>query len=332
MIQTDLYFSVFKCCVFVKGSKKAAIYDVFREELMHIPLSLYDLIETHKNKRIIDIYNEFIGEEDILNEYFQFLKEKEIIFFSKQKDTLNNFPEIDFKYEQTNLLTNIVICFNESVELSSIVKVLMNIEDVRCKYIQLRFGPNLSFKKIENIICLFIEAEILRGLSIFINSKTYETEIGSDLFSHPIIQDVTVYNSDSDITGIDKTRFYSHSDFPCFRSLNEERFKHFQPNILSFSESKGYNSYYNRKSFINVNGDIFQSPFTEKVFGNIYKDSLKEITRTASYQQLWNVTKDKISVCKDCEFRYVCIDGRVPIKKGDNFYYSTDCKYSPYEE
>lgn len=35
--------------------------------------------------------------------------------------------------------------------------------------------------------------------------------------------------------------------------------------------------------------------------------------------------------CKDCEFRYMCPDNRIPLKKDNNTYYhDNSCNYDPY--
>ena len=53
----------------------------------------------------------------------------------------------------------------------------------------------------------------------------------------------------------------------------------------------------------------------------IAKDCGKTIN-IQKLQHLWDITKDKIEICKDCEFRYVCPDHRIPFKeKEENQYY-----------
>ncbi|WP_081748220.1 SPASM domain-containing protein [Aquimarina megaterium] len=83
---------------------------------------------------------------------------------------------------------------------------------------------------------------------------------------------------------------------------------------------------------MNPNGDIQQSPFTDKVFGNIETKSLLSIISNQTFQEYWDIPKDKIEVCKDCEFRYVCNDGRMPLKRDDKMYYFEEiCTYNPYK-
>jgi hypothetical protein len=46
---------------------------------------------------------------------------------------------------------------------------------------------------------------------------------------------------------------------------------------------------------------------------------------------LWSAKKDHIDVCKYCEFRYMCLDSRLPIKRKDKeWYFETECNYNPY--
>ena len=46
---------------------------------------------------------------------------------------------------------------------------------------------------------------------------------------------------------------------------------------------------------------------------------------------LKNIKKDQISVCKDCEFRYVCTDCRAYTQNsGDQYSKPLKCNYDPY--
>lgn len=47
-----------------------------------------------------------------------------------------------------------------------------------------------------------------------------------------------------------------------------------------------------------------------QTFGNIKDTTLEEALRQKDFKRYWNLTKDHIEVCKDCEFRYICIDCR----------------------
>ena len=67
-------------------------------------------------------------------------------------------------------------------------------------------------------------------------------------------------------------------------------------------------------------------------FGNIKNTTLSEAIHKKDFKKLWNITKDQIEECKDCEYRYVCTDCRVFIKDNANIYSKpSKCNYNPYK-
>jgi hypothetical protein len=44
------------------------------------------------------------------------------------------------------------------------------------------------------------------------------------------------------------------------------------------------------------------------------------------------VFKDEIAICKDCEYRYMCVDSRLPLYQNeDNLWVlEGECNYNPY--
>jgi len=71
----------------------------------------------------------------------------------------------------------------------------------------------------------------------------------------------------------------------------------------------------------------------EDVCGNVLKTSLGEIVNGNELKKFWSLSKDKISVCQDCEYRYACPDCRPKAKAGggENLYAKPyQCFYDPY--
>jgi radical SAM protein with 4Fe4S-binding SPASM domain len=69
-----------------------------------------------------------------------------------------------------------------------------------------------------------------------------------------------------------------------------------------------------------------------EIFGNINESSLTEVLdyKEEEVHKYWNITKDQIEVCKDCEFRYICTDCRA-FRESDNIYSKPlKCNYNPY--
>ena len=98
-----------------------------------------------------------------------------------------------------------------------------------------------------------------------------------------------------------------------------------------FSESLQYNNCLNKKIGIDINGEIKNCPSMEKSYGNISNTSLLDVINNNEFKALWSINKDKINICKDCEFRYVCTDCRAFISDPDDIYSKPlKCGYNPY--
>ena len=105
--------------------------------------------------------------------------------------------------------------------------------------------------------------------------------------------------------------------------------------IEHFTESQKHNTYFNRKLYIGQKGEIKNAPECEISFDFIQDiktvEELKEIISLPDFQRYWFVKKDNCDVCKDCEFRYICIDNRLPkYKSSGTWYFEKECNYNPY--
>lgn len=77
-------------------------------------------------------------------------------------------------------------------------------------------------------------------------------------------------------------------------------------------------------------GDVFPCPpARDIVLGNVKRQSLSDIIVSDHLKQIWELTKDKIETCQDCEYRYACFDCRGKAKNLTSK--PTDCWYNPYE-
>ncbi len=131
-----------------------------------------------------------------------------------------------------------------------------------------------------------------------------------------------------------KTSSILVNDYNRFRNPVSQS-ENFYINISIFSESRDYNAYFNGKIYIDDQGLIKNAPETTLGFGNIDNiesvNQLREIVSLPEFQKYWRITNDKIDVCKDCEFRRMCISGGLPKQRANGSWFNTnECDYNPY--
>lgn len=100
-----------------------------------------------------------------------------------------------------------------------------------------------------------------------------------------------------------------------------------------FIKRLSYNSCWIGKICITFNGDVIPCIMARKeIAGNIKDNSLDNIVQN-SIKKYWQLNKDQIIICKDCEFRYTCNDCRPLVRGVTNNLYSKspDCLYNPYD-
>ncbi len=132
-------------------------------------------------------------------------------------------------------------------------------------------------------------------------------------------------------TGITYTKQKINSESHC--GLIQTNY--FSINIDSFFESLNHNSCLNKKISIDKDGYIRNCPSMSQHFGNIKDTTLEEALNHSDFKKYWNVNKDMISICKDCEFRHICTDCRAYTER-THFEEDIDlskplkCGYNPY--
>ncbi len=71
-------------------------------------------------------------------------------------------------------------------------------------------------------------------------------------------------------------------------------------------------------------------------YGNLNSNNLEEVLTKSDFKRYWNINKDHINICKDCEFRYICTDCRAYTeethvnKEGLDISKPLKCGYNPY--
>lgn len=101
----------------------------------------------------------------------------------------------------------------------------------------------------------------------------------------------------------------------------------------SYVIKQRWNSCWFGKAAVTSSGDVLPCVFARsQVAGNVKQQGFAKIVQGDKMLEFWGLNKDKVYVCKDCEFRYVCEDC-TPWSYGftGNLYSKLPtCTYDPY--
>ncbi len=330
------YFSLFENCKIVKGITRSMICDLQREKYFFIPNSLYDLINEYNGKKKEDILK-IHGREncETINEYFDFLHENEFIFWISRRKDLNMFTPLNLAFDLPSIVSNAIFQIS-NLTVNSLQRIIKEFEELNCQDIQFQFECTKQLDCLEQV---FICTELARIRSIEIYLK-WNNDLNIDnlellIEKYPRIRILTVHSSpsfylNSHIASMGML-FYTTEKIDFLKSCGLVHWDYFNTNIKLFTEAQQHNTCLNRKISIDVNGEIKNCPSMTKSYGNIKDTTLAEAIEKPGFKDLWFINKDKIHVCKDCEFRYICTDCRAYIENPEDIYSKPlKCGYNPY--
>lgn len=316
-------------CIPVMGFKHLVFYDIERQLYMRFPKS--------------DFFDGNISElkrfelEKVSRNGLEILKAHKLLMTTKADIDDKCLKNSSFyKWKHPSKITNAIIELSNNNELIcpfAFSRLLKHLDAFRCRHIMLHLKSSLSCNQLKVVIDLVHLSEI-NSLQLVV---PYELEYDTDDFGAFIMQQP-------------KLKYILFENAPVNRNLENKLFftkrklklsdkKHpdqFNTNLFLFSEAQYHHTYFNRKLFIGERGEIKNAPECEEIHGWIQSisetEQLEQIINTSSFQRLWFVNKERCEVCKDCEYRYMCVDNRVPYQQENGYWnHQQTCNYDPYE-
>jgi len=311
------YFKLYANCILVKGINNSVIYDLFLSRYYVLPIELANLINEFEESSfdcVISSHQDF--QSEITSFCNELINQGYADWF--EEDELELYPNVNLEWDYPAHITNVVINSNNHKVIS---KTLMLVEDLLTPAVLLRTN------------------KVDTNLLVLLN-KVLETSIVSHIEIITPILSVTHKEIERNMRL--KTIWLGNkipSEFKNYAKIKsiKERvyFKQKHPVYELFTESQAHHTYFNRKMYIGVKGEIKNAPECKEEFGNINDlesvEELKQIIATPEFQKYWFVHKELCDVCKDCEFRHMCVDNRLPYQRKDgSWYHQIECNYNPY--
>ncbi|QHI38817.1 hypothetical protein IMCC3317_42170 [Kordia antarctica] len=328
------YFILFANCIPVKGYARSVVCDVQTNTFEFIPNELFQIVTEFKENTLQEIIQNFGKEhESIINEYFNYLEEKDFGFWNPT--LIPELTPISLEWQSPQRITNALIDVKKESTLPY-HKINKELDELGCAALELRFSYDIRIHELDCVLSFF-EKSTLRSIDLFL---IYSEELTDDSLSKLFKKHSRVFNVNiaeapfsKDIFLVNKTVFINFVEEKiepsvCCGIVNPT---YFRINIDHFTESVSKNNCLNRKVSIDGDGHIKNCPSLPVSYGNINEMTLNEAIEKKGFKDTWSITKDQIETCKDCEFRYICTDCRAFTEDTSTIYAKPlKCNYNPY--
>lgn len=339
------YFRTFANCLISKGVTRSIISDLQREISEFIPNSMVEIIEElNSNVSISDVVKMYCEEdeenEEIIREYISFLQKKNLGFYC-EKDDFKRFPPLNLSFHSPSHITNIIIEIRKS-NISQLQQIVSSLDILLCKNVNLVFYESLNFDDYK-IISAFFENSVVENVEIV---AKYEGNTNRELLekiSKEFIKltRLTLFNAPEKEVIVQNSKILMDvillkTQVTNFKFCGIVNMEYFDTNLPKILESINHNSCLHKKISIDIDGNIKNCPSMPQIFGNIKNILLEKAVAQKDFNKYWNITKDHIEICKDCEFRNICTDCRAYTerthdKNGIDISKPLKCGYDPYK-
>jgi SPASM domain peptide maturase of grasp-with-spasm system len=307
MLETpNNYLKLFASCVIVNGVQRSTICDLQRNKYHFIPNSLYEILSEYKHLTTVEILSKFKNSKDrkIIIDYFNFLIKYELAFITTEPDL---FPEIEKVFHQPSVISNSILDIGLDSPLENLGKYFQELTILGCKALEVRFFVDVSNDTIELILKKTINSS-LNSIEILLpfNSKRDNKWANIIFQNHKRVCSIIFHSSK-------KEEFNYNEKSKCFVGYIKKKIDsamccgnvsmgRFAINISHFMESLNFNSCLNKKVSLDEFGQIKSCPSSSIIYGKIKETSIIDVVANPNFRKLWDINKDQISICKDCEF------------------------------
>ncbi len=339
VINKNLYFYRHKWCLPVKGLKRGSINDFDRGNIKLVPNLLCDILLDYSGCKISMVYEHFVkrkDDENVLNEYFQFLIDEEFIFLSEDIEyelDLNLQSNFEYPHE----IHSCIIDYNKN-SFYSIESVINQVNNLGGQSIQFRFFDTFSNEFINRILeCT--NNTTFRNIELILKylDEDWEKILKENIEENYRRVSQVVFHSYKENVEKENVNNYGNLNYIYSTSFINDCSScgtinpiFFDTNKYTYLIGKKFNTCLYKKISVDVNGNIKNCPSMNISFGNIQEVKLKDVVIQRELKKYWNITKREIDDCKKCEFRLVCTDCRAYLKNDDLYSKPLKCNYDIY--
>lgn len=332
---TGKFLYVYSDIFFTKGHRRTMMCDFKKKMWQFIPNEYFELTQLFKRHTIdaIEAINKV--EPASLYEFIEFLIADKC---AQVVDQIDFFPDIDLKWDTSHPIENSIIDIDQYSK-HDYVKIANELQVLFCRNIQFRSFSCIALAETARIIDVFKckdfeSLDFILKYSDSISAEDYlelaRKNPSVSFIVHSAPENLFFESKLKDIYPIVGYVQYIQQNISsanCCGIINKEGFV-FPRFPRDFIEGVVRNRCLNGKISISVCGDIKNCPSMKESYGNIQTDSLIEVIQKKEFRDYWFITKDKISTCRDCEYRHICNDCRAFAES--KWGKPSKCSYNPY--
>lgn len=322
--------------IVVKGACRSTICDLERCQYFTIPNFLANILsEGYFDYQGIVLGEVKFSDDEIetIASYLDFLIEQDLVFLTQNGSF---YKDVKLEYYYPGQISNAILDVGEIITYD-IKSCIRQLDELGCDTIQVRFFYPTTIGFIESMLkaCYGSQIKNFQVIMPFSCEVTLEWMEKIEL-NFPRLRYIQMYGAPSEgfvyISLSQKTVVMNVKeeihDESCCGNIHPD---YFVVDMKSFTESMNYNSCLNRKISVSKEGVIKNCPSMNRGYGFASEVKLSSALQRDEFRQIYDINKDKIKVCRDCEFRHICTDCRA-ITTDSNDLYSKPlkCNYDPY--
>lgn len=322
-----MIYKLFSNCIIVKGANRSSICDLQKRKLFIISNSIYQILK----KGFFDSIKEQENVE--INSFVSFLLDNDLAFQIDSYDELKLFPKLDLAWDYPSIIQNAIFDFeiDSLVFFSNYFSVIDELHHLNCKILTVRVFEDIESVYYHDLLERIQTTTIM--LDFYINLKYENFELLTFLSNHNSVNSIHIFSQT--LTSNFKSHFkeihFSESVLESELACGLIKDYYFSINIEHFTESQLHNTCLNRKISIDKKGRIKNCPSMQRSYGSITDVTISSVVNDEEFKSLWAISKDKITICNVCEFRYICSDCRAYLEDPEDIYSKPlKCGYNPF--
>jgi len=331
-------FRLFSTCIVTSGHTRSLISDVQREAIYFIPVILGEILLEEQGQSFTQLVEKY-GEANRphLAEYFEFLLERQLIFFLENDWEQGAFPPVEIStYESAPLIEHVILDIGQNTQYDPGM-VLAQLKELGTFHIEIRYYTPVNLDQLAYLEVL--ANTLVKSVEVLM---PYQDDWAPRLVQaqklrekYPWLQQITFFDAPQDEQVKDESSqglllAYTTQSVSAAQHCGKIGHWAFANELSMITLNQSHNSCLYKTMGIDETGFIKNCPSMSAHFGHVNEVSLLEVVSQPTFRKYWDIHKAQIRTCKVCEFRDICSDCRAYTQNDDLYGKPLKCGYDPY--